>query len=197
MLSKEMQEQMLKNFLHDEMRRCDQGTWEHSLRVGKLCEIIASEMGFQKPEVSYIALAGLLHDVGKVFMPEMVNFPGRLAARDRYMISYHPQIGTRFITINWSDLPEQVFEGISLHHERMNGTGYPYRLRGEEISYSARIVAVADVYDAMSTLRPYRPALSIYETLKELYSPGYDPDVVFALMKRLRKDDDRQLEFSF
>lgn len=197
MLNKNMREQLLKTFLHEEMKKCDKGTWEHSLRVGKLCEMLALEMGFEKPEVSYIALAGLLHDVGKVFMPEMVNYPGKLADKERFMISYHPQLGSRFININWSDLPTQVFEGVSLHHERLNGTGYPYHLQGDEISDAARIVAVADVFDAMSTMRPYRPALSMYETIKELYSPGYDPDVVLALLKLLRKKDDKQLTLPF
>lgn len=197
MFNKDMREQMLDNFLNVEMKKFDLGTWEHSFRVGKLCDIIASEMGFTKPEISYISLAGLLHDVGKVFMTEMVNFPGQLADKERYMISYHPLIGSRFININWSDLPTQVFDGVGLHHERLDGTGYPYRLLGNEISYAARIVAVADVFDAMSNLRPYRPALSMYETVKELHTPGYDPDVVYALMKKLQKDGDGQLEFPF
>jgi putative nucleotidyltransferase with HDIG domain len=197
MLNKNMREQLLRNFLNYEMKKCDKGTWEHSLRVGKLCELLALEMGFEKPEVSYISLAGLLHDVGKVFIPEMVNYPGKLADKDRYMISYHPQLGSRFININWSDLPDQVFEGINLHHERLNGTGYPYHLHGDELSYAARIVAVADVFDAMSTMRPYRPALSMYETFRELNNPGYDPDVVLALLRRLRNIDDKQLKLEF
>jgi HD-GYP domain-containing protein (c-di-GMP phosphodiesterase class II) len=113
------------------------------------------------------------------------------------MISYHPQLGSRFININWSDLPNQVFEGINLHHERLNGTGYPYHLHGDELSYAARIVAVADVFDAMSTMRPYRPALSMYETFRELNNPGYDPDVVLALLRRLRNIDDKQLKLEF
>jgi len=187
MLSRNMQEQLLRVFLQEIMRKCDSGTWEHSIRVGKLCELIALELGFKKPEVSYIALSGLLHDVGKVFMPEMVNYPGKLADKERYMICYHPQLGTRFININWSDLPAQVFEGISLHHERLNGSGYPYSLKGEEISIPARIVAVADVFDAMSTKRPYRPPLNMPEIIKELYRPGYDPEVVLALMRILRR----------
>lgn len=193
MLSKSMREQLLRNFLQDIMKKCDMGTWEHSVRVGKLCKLIAIELGFQRPELSYFTLAGLLHDVGKVFMPEMVNFPGKLADRERYMITYHPQLGTRFININWSELPAQVFEGVSLHHERLNGTGYPYNLKGDEISLPARVVAVADVFDAMSTERPYRPALSMKDIIKELYRPGYDPDVVLALMRRIRKENSGQL----
>lgn len=195
MLDLRMQEKMLQNFLHDVMKKCDKGTWDHSLRVGKLCQLLALDLGFSKPEVSYIALAGLLHDVGKVFIPEMINYPGKLADKEKYMIAYHPQLGTRFININWSNLPAQVFEGISLHHERLNGTGYPYNLRGDEISVPARIVAVADVFDAMSHFRPYRPALSMQEIIRELYRPGYDNNVVMALLRRIRNTNDRQLKF--
>jgi len=187
MLNKKLQEHSLRIFLQEIMQKCDKGTWEHSIRVGKLCEKLALELGFSRPEVSYITLAGLLHDVGKVFMPEMVNYPGKLAEREKYMISYHPQLGIRFININWSDLPAQVIEGISLHHERLNGTGYPYNLKGDEISIPARIVAVADVFDAMSTQRPYRDALSLQEIVRELSKPGgYDPNIVLALMKTIR-----------
>lgn len=187
MLNREMQKELLRSYLHDVLEKWDKGTWEHSMRVGKLCEIIGRELGFTRPEVSYLTLSGLLHDVGKVFMPEMVNFPGKLADKERYMISYHPQLGIRFLSINWSDLPTQVTEGIILHHERLNGTGYPFNLQGEQISLTARIVAVADVFDAMSTHRPYRPALSRGEIFNELANPGYDRDVVLALIKNLRR----------
>lgn len=188
MLDKKMQEHLLKFFLQEVMQNCDKGTWEHSIRVGKLCQRIALELGFQRPEISYITLAGLLHDVGKVFMPEMINYPRRLAAQERYMINYHPQLGIRFVNINWSNLPAQVMEGISLHHERLNGSGYPFNLKGEEISIPARIVAVADVFDAMSTRRPYREALSLQEIVRELSKPGgYDTNVVLALLKTIRK----------
>ena len=188
MLDKKMQEYLLRFFLQEVMQKCDHGTWEHSIRVGKLCEKLALELGFQKPEVSYITLAGLLHDVGKVFMPEMINYPRRLADQERFMINYHPQLGIRLININWSSLPAQVIEGISFHHERLNGSGYPYNLKGEEISIPARIVAVADVFDAMSTQRPYREALSLQEIVRELSKPGgYDPNVALALMKTIRR----------
>ncbi len=188
MLSTRMQREWLRSFLLGTMEKCDRGTWEHSIRVGKLCERIASEFGYSKKEVSYITLAGLLHDVGKVFMTDMINYPGRLPDRDMYIVSQHPQLGIRFININFSDVPAQVTEGIVLHHERLNGSGYPYNLKGDEISMAARIVAVADVFDAMSNLRPYRPPLPKSEVYKELCRPGYDQDAVFALMKNLRND---------
>ncbi|MDX9871471.1 MAG: HD domain-containing protein [Clostridia bacterium] len=182
-----LREEMLRTFLHEEMKRYDQGTWEHSLRVGKLCKLIALEMDFGKPEVAYITLAGLLHDVGKVFMPDLINFPRSLAVKEKYMVSHHPEIGSKFVKITWEqDLPPEVFDGIGLHHERMDGTGYPYRLSGEEIPDAARIVAAADVFDAMNNFRPYRPPLPMDEILDELTGSGYDNNVVYALLQRIK-----------
>ncbi len=184
MLNKTMQQESLRNFLLSVLERCDKGTFEHSIRVGKICEKLALELGYRKPQVSYITLAGLLHDVGKVFMTEMVNYPRTLEDKERYMISYHPQLGIRFISINWTDLPSEVNEGIILHHERLNGSGYPNNLTAVDITMTARIVAVADVFDAMSTKRPYRAALSKYDILRELSSPGYDQNVVYQLINK-------------
>lgn len=190
MLDNYLREEMLRSFLHQEMKRCDQGTWEHSLRVGKLCKLIAMEMDMRRPETACVTLAGLLHDVGKVFMPDLINFPGKLDPKDRDMVSFHPQLGTRFIKISWANnLPPEVFEGINLHHERIDGTGYPYRVPGKKIPTIARIVAAADVYDAMSNLRPYRPPLPMMEILDELTGPGYDNNVVYALLHRIRQEN--------
>lgn len=183
MISKFFQKEFLRNYLLDTFASCDKGTWEHSLRVGKLCQSMAQDLNLSTPMVSYITLAGLLHDVGKIFMTEMVNFPGKLEEKDRYMISYHPQLGKRLIHINWADLPEQVHEGIHFHHERLTGDGYPFNLKGNDIPLTARIVAVADVFDAMRHTRPYRPALSDREIFRELYHPGYDQKMVRTLMK--------------
>ena len=184
MFSKTIQQESLRKFLLSVLERCDKGTFEHCIRVGKICERLALELDYRKPEVSYITLAGLLHDVGKVFMPEMVNYPGKLDENERYMITYHPQLGVRFININWTDLPVEVNDGVILHHERLNGTGYPHNLKAVDITMTARIVAVADVFDAMSTKRPYRAALSKYDILRELSDPGYDQEVVFQLINK-------------
>lgn len=184
MLSKTLQQESLRNFLFGVLERCDKGTFEHSIRVGKICKKLALALDFRKTEVSCIAMAGLLHDVGKIFMPEVVNHPRRLNERERYMVSCHPQLGIRFININWADLPPQVNEGIVLHHERLDGSGYPNSLKADDIPMTARIVAVADVFDAMSTKRPYRAGLSRYDILKELSSPGYDQNVVFQLINQ-------------
>ncbi len=189
MLTIGMQKELLRYYLQDVLEKCDKDTWDHCMRVGKLCQIITEELGFDKYDVSRITMAGLLHDVGKIFMPEMVNFPGKLADKERNIVSYHPQFGIRFISIHWANLPAQVQEGIALHHERLDGQGYPYKLTENEIPITARIVAVADVFDAMGTIRPYRMALSQKEIFSELHSLGYDQNIVFALTTYLRKNE--------
>lgn len=192
MLSIKFQKELMRHYLQEVMGRCDQGTWEHSLRVGKLCQGIAKELELQKPESSFVAMAGLLHDVGKVFMTEVINQPGELAVKQRDMISYHPQLGTRFLNIHWENLPSVITEGIVLHHERLDGKGYPFSLDKQEIPLVARIVAVADVYDAMSQPRPYRPALNQQAIHEELSGPGYDQEIVQVLFHHLRHNFSRQ-----
>lgn len=182
MFNEEMQKEWLRHYLKNEFQKYDTGTWEHSLRVGKMCQKIAQSLKLTQKEISFITMSGLLHDIGKVFMPETVNYPGTLADKDRYMINFHPQLGTRFMRINWFNLPKIIQEGISLHHERLNGGGYPFKLKGLDVPLTARIVAVADVFDAMSTCRPYRPALSQKEIFEELHNPGYDQHIVRVLM---------------
>lgn len=178
-----LEKELLRTYLQGAMAKADRDTWEHSVRVGKICETIARELKLNRTEVSLITLAGLFHDVGKMFITEVINYPGELLAKQRDIIGYHPQLGTRFINFYMSGLPEQIREGTFLHHERLNGRGYPFNLQGGQIPLVARIVAVADVFDAMSNKRPYRPALPRRETMYELEQPGYDQNIVLALMK--------------
>lgn len=185
MINHKMQKDLLRSYLQGTLEECDKDTWEHSVRVGKLCQLMAQELNFSRPEISFITLAGLLHDIGKVFMPDIINQPGILAPKQRDIVGYHPQFGSRFVNIHGTALPETVTEGIILHHERLNGKGYPFKLQGTDIPLVARIVAVADVFDAMSHPRPYRPALTRREIITELDNPGYDYRIVMALMKNI------------
>lgn len=188
MLSIGFQKELMRNYLHSVLLRCDRGTWEHSLRVGKICQGIAEEMELKRPEGSFVAMAGLLHDVGKVFMTDIINYPGELVAKQRDIINYHPQFGTRFLNIHWDSLPPIIAEGIVLHHERLDGNGYPFNLDKQSIPVVARIVAVADVYDAMSQPRPYRKALTIQDIQSELRGPGYDQEIVRVLFRYLNRN---------
>jgi len=180
------QKDYMIDYLHNLMAGCDKGTLEHSLRVSKLCEGIALQLELLSNEIFNVYIAGLLHDVGKIFMTDIINQPGRLKAQERELINNHPQFGTQLLSVHWDNLPSEISEGIVLHHERLDGSGYPFNLTGHNIPLIARIVAVADVFDAMSNPRPYRPALSIQEIRLELSKSGYDQDVVQALRSYLQ-----------
>ena len=159
----------------------------HSERVGKLAGKMAEYMGFSDHEVRQLGIAGELHDIGMVAIPEhIIVGRAKMGSQGFRTIKTHSQIGYDVL------MPLQSIHGVldvaRYHHERMNGTGYPEGLRGEEIPLCARIVAVADAYDAMTHDRPQRLALSSYATVGELRrcSPaGYDSDCVNALAECL------------
>lgn len=167
----------------------DPYTSGHSLGVAKISEAIAHEMGFSEEEVLGIYVAGILHDVGKVSVPiEILVKPGPLSELEMGFIRMHPQAG--YEVLKGIAFPWPVAEVALEHHERFDGSGYPRGLKGEEICKEARIVAVADVVDAMIHSRPYRPALGIEKTIEEVIEGKgcrYDPEVVEAFMECVTK----------
>lgn len=181
MYNYKMQKEYMHKYLHDMLAKKDSGTWEHSIRVGGLCKGIAGELDLARQECADITMAGLLHDVGKIYMTDVINQPGILLKEQKDLILNHPQFGTELMSSHWDNLPQEIIKGIALHHERLDGSGYPFSLTNDNIPLVARIVAVADVYDAMSNARPYRPALSRQEINEELNRAAYDQDIVQAL----------------
>ncbi|MBW2038229.1 MAG: PAS domain S-box protein [Deltaproteobacteria bacterium] len=167
----------------------DPYTSGHSAGVARLATAMARMMGFPEEEVTGIYISGILHDIGKMAVPvEILVKPGRLTELEMTMIRMHPQEG--YDILKEIDFPWPVSQITLQHHERMDGSGYPQGLKGEEITLEARIMAVADVVDAMTHHRPYRPAFSLEETMEEL-SQGrgrlYDPQVVDVCLKVLEK----------
>jgi HD-GYP domain-containing protein (c-di-GMP phosphodiesterase class II) len=156
----------------------------HADRVTQLALQLSRQMGLSLAELKAIALGGRLHDVGKLMIPDyIVNKPGPLDDEERKIIQQHPIKGVQLLagvkkSYNISDLALKV---ILHHHEKFDGTGYPERLRGEEIPLVARIFAVADVYDALTSVRPYKAA---WETtiakaeIAALSGTHFDPEVV-------------------
>ncbi len=158
----------------------------HSQRVGDYSARIARRLGAEEPGVELTRLAGSLHDLGKLAIPEEVlRKPGTLTTAERLMVERHPQIGSRMLE---SLDVEPVAEWVLHHHERWDGEGYPDRLAGEQIPLGARILFVADAYDAMTSESTYRAALSQQDALAELARGAgtqFDPAVVTALREEL------------
>ena len=145
----------------------DPYTAEHQRKVAQLAAVIAKEMGLSKDQIEGIVVTGSLHDIGKTCVPrEILNKPGKLSDIEFALIKTHPQAGYEIVSD--IEFPWPVAEVLLQHHERMNGSGYPRGLVGEEILMEARIMAVADVVEAMSSHRPYRPALGIERAVEEV-----------------------------
>ncbi|MCP4375291.1 MAG: HD domain-containing protein [bacterium] len=159
----------------------------HSERVGKLSRKAGEYFDLSDHDLRHLEIAGELHDIGMAAVPEnIVAGRSKMGLEGFRTVKTHSQIGYDLL------LPLQIIPGVldvvRYHHERMNGTGYPQGLCGEDIPLWARIVAVTDAYDAMTHDRPQRLALSSYAAVQELYrcSPaGYDPDCVDALARSL------------
>jgi putative nucleotidyltransferase with HDIG domain len=169
----------------------DPYTAGHQRRVAELARTIASKMGLSKWQVMGIYVAGLLHDVGKVVVPsEILSKPGKINQYEYSIIKNHSQVG--YEILQKIDFPWPVTTAILQHHERLDGSGYPAGISGGDIILEARILGVADVVEAMSSHRPYRPALGLSRALKEIASKRailYDPQVVDACLSLLAKDE--------
>lgn len=149
------------------LEKRDPYTAGHEQRVAELSCAIAREMGLSDHQVEGIHFGALIHDIGKVYIPfEILNRPGRLTQEEFSLIKTHPVVGHEIIAD--IDFPWPIADMILQHHERMDGTGYPAGLRGNDIILEARIIAVADAVEAMSAHRPYRPSLGIDKALHEV-----------------------------
>jgi PAS domain S-box-containing protein/putative nucleotidyltransferase with HDIG domain len=162
----------------------DPYTQGHQEGVARIAVAIATDLGMSDDEVLGIEIASLVHDIGKLAIPvEILSKPGRLSPVEFQIIKEHPQHG--YEILRDIDFPWPVAEIALQHHERIDGSGYPKGLSGDEISLPARIVAVADVVDAMASHRPYRPALGIDVAINEVGShpESYGADVVESCLR--------------
>ncbi len=162
----------------------DDTTGEHTWRVGQVSALIACELGLPEEEVEVIRVAARLHDVGKIGIPDAVLLkPGKFTPEEYAHMQTHAALGARMLSGGQTRLLRAAEEIALSHHERWDGGGYPKRLVGETIPLSGRIVAVADVFDALTQARPYKAAWSAGEALAELHRQAgahFDPRVVEA-----------------
>ncbi len=169
----------------------DRYTQGHSVRVGKYSEVIAREMGWSDDQVEGITIAGYLHDIGKLIVDlSVINSPERFSAKDSAEMSKHPAAGYEIlspISHPYADIPLMA----RYHHERIDGGGYPDGLKGDQIPPGAKIVTLADSFDAMTTDRPYRKKLPLTDVLKDFQAntgTQFDPAVVCAFCRAFLKE---------
>jgi len=163
----------------------DAYTAGHQRRVADLARAMATEMGLPKERIEGLRMAAVIHDIGKITVPtDILNKPARLSENEFGIIKCHPKVG--YGILKTIEFPWPIAQVIFQHHERMDGSGYPQGLSSEEITLEARILAVADVVEAMASHRPYRPALGTDKALEELSRRRgvlYDPEVVDICLK--------------
>jgi PAS domain S-box-containing protein len=168
----------------------DPYTAGHQIRVADLARTIATEMGLSKEKIENIRIASSIHDIGKLFIPaEILSKPAKLSEMEFALIKEHTYKGYEILLKAKSPWP--LAETVYQHHERMDGSGYPRNLKGEEILIEARILAVADVVEAMASHRPCRPALGVEAALEEIEKNKetlYDATVVDACLKVFREN---------
>lgn len=172
----------------------DPYTLGHSVRVGQLSMMIGRELGLEESILARLEIGGYLHDIGKIGIRDAVLLkPGRLTDEERHAIEEHPRIGLEILDA--VELPLEVIQFVAGHHERLDGTGYPKRLRGSEVPMVARVGAVSDMYDAVTTARPYREPMEPEEALALLESETprlLDPRVVQAFRAVIHDWEERR-----
>ncbi|RJP47093.1 MAG: response regulator [Desulfobacteraceae bacterium] len=158
----------------------DPYTAGHQQRVADIATVIGARMNFTEERIMYLKMAASIHDIGKISVPaEILSKPGRLSQSEMNIIREHPLTG--YEILKEVEFPYPLAEIVYQHHERMDGSGYPNGLTGEQIHLDAKILAVADVLEAMASHRPYRAALGIAIAREEIQKNKgrfYDPDVV-------------------
>jgi len=169
----------------------DPYTAGHQERVSLLAAAIATEMGLEREQIGAIRIAGLLHDVGKIYVPqEFLSKPTRFEPHEMEVVKKHSEVGYEIMK-NIS-FPWPIAEIALQHHERLDGSGYPRGLNGDDILIESKIIATADVVEAMSSHRPYRPAMGIEVALAEIVNNRglkFQPESVDACIKVLKRLD--------
>jgi putative nucleotidyltransferase with HDIG domain len=170
------------------LKTADDYTYMHSVAVCALMVALARQLGLRKEEVRSAGIAGLLHDLGKAAIPiEILNKPGKLTDAEFAIVKAHPEKGQQ-ILLQSSDVDPVALDVVLHHHEKNDGSGYPKRLRGAAISLFAKMAAVCDVYDAITSNRPYKAGWDPAESLRKMaeWSNGhFDPAVFQAFVKSI------------
>ncbi len=169
----------------DSLEMRDYYTIGHGRRVALFARIIAGEMGWTEEQLKLVEMGGIIHDLGKIGIEDAIlRKPGALTEEEMEQMQFHPEIGARIVRD--ADFLKPILPYILYHQERFDGSGHPYRLKGEEIPIEGRLMAVADAFDAMTSDRPYRKAMDAEEAIRIIKREGrrqFDPQVVEAFLR--------------
>lgn len=170
------------------VRSFDDYTYAHSINVATLALMIGHAMDLPQADLKILGMAGLLHDVGLLKLPlEVLNKETKLSEEEFEQVRQHPQLGYDLVA-PVADLDPRVRQAVLHHHEKFQGGGYPKGLKGHSIPLFARIVAIADVYDALTSPRPFRPQINPYEAVRILLSNTdnqFDPEILAVFVRRM------------
>lgn len=176
-----------------QLRMFDEYTYSHNVNVSALSVALGIKIGMKPSAVKDLALATLLHDIGKMRIPkEILNKPGRLTDKEFEIMKFHTKLGYQVIREELK-LPHEIARVALEHQERFSGSGYPNRLKGDEISQFSQICAIADVYDAISSKRVYKPARTSKETIKIMLSEGsksFNPSLLYKFIHLCNYSED-------
>ncbi len=169
------------------MKEYDDATYVHSMNVALICNIFARWMRMSEEEICLATVSGLLHDIGKTKIPDnIIKKPGKLTDSEYTLVQTHPQEGYRILQS--SQLDPEVLNAVLMHHERCDGTGYPSHLTGDKIGKYAKMVSIADVYDAMTSARIYRGPLCPFKAIALFESEGlqkYDTHCILTFLENV------------
>lgn len=167
------------------MRGSDDITYVHSINVALICNVFGHWLKLSEEDIEVLTLCGLLHDIGKLKLSHEILYKEEPLTDAEYeILKTHPSLG--YEILKYKDLDQRITNAALMHQERCDGSGYPRKLRGEQIDSFAKIVAIADVYDAMTSARVYRPALSPFDAIRNFESVGlqkFDPHYIMTFLE--------------
>lgn len=176
---------VMYSYLH-RIKDYDLNTYFHCCRVASISDFIGQSIDLSPAERKNLYVAAHLHDVGKIQIPKsIISNPGMLNNMEWEMLKNHPALGADLLN---QSLDIDIIKGINSHHERWDGEGYPYNLKGEDIPLVGRIIAIADAFDAMTSRRPYRSRMEFRSALSEIENckgSQFDPYIVQHIVQRM------------
>lgn len=184
--------QALINFFEDEVDKKDHYTKCHCNRVSEYCVLIGKKLGLPQEDLDKLRIGGLFHDIGKIGIPDnILKKESKLTNEEYDEIQTHTSLGVDILTRN--KVFKEIIPIVEYHHEKYDGNGYPFKLKGDEIPLAARITAVADTFDAMTSKRSYRDPIlltDVVEEFKKCSGTQFDPNIVNTFLDIINNEYD-------